>query len=97
MGDNMEGASVIALSLVLLAGGGATGAFMMGDGGMMGHHGMMGGDGHECPYADGDHYEECQRDDGGYPEECEEHSYEDCPYHGEGDYARRGGSCCDGA
>ncbi len=96
----MEGASAIVLALILLAGGGATGAAMMsgdlGEGhwGMMGGHGGMMGDGYEdCPYHDGDG-QECYAEDGAYPEECEEH-FEDCPYHDE--VAReeyRGGGCC---
>ena len=96
----MEGASAIVLAMVLLAGGGATGAVMMsedvdlGSWGMMGgHHAMMGDGSDDCPYHDGDH-EECYTEDGTYPEECEEH-YEDCPYHDDaGVYEARGAGCC---
>jgi len=96
----MEGASAIFLAMVLLAGGGATGAVMMsedvdmGHWGMMGgHHGVMGEGSEDCPYHDGDH-EECYGEDGTYPEECEEH-YEDCPYHDDaGVEETRGAGCC---
>jgi hypothetical protein len=96
----MEGASAIALALIILAGGGVTGAALMTDAGdWMGHgmmgdgRGMMGADHDECPYQDsGD--APCFRGADQMPEECEEHSLEDCPYHEEGEVQRRGG-CCD--
>jgi len=106
--DIMEFVSALVLALVLVAGGGATGAVMLSDGDMWnGHQGMMGGgmmgggmmggygEGYEdCPYHE-EGLEECYAEDGGYPEECEEH-YEDCPYHDDvGRDARRGGDCCD--
>jgi hypothetical protein len=99
----MEFTSAIVMAVLLIAGGGATGAVMLSDGGLWdGHHGMMGsgtggmmggyGEGLEdCPYHGN---EECYAEDGEYPEECEEH-YEDCPYHeGLDRTAQRGGGCC---
>jgi hypothetical protein len=98
----MEFASAIVLAVVLIAGGGATGAVMLSDGDLWdGHHGMMGGyggmmggDGYEdCPYHE-DGHEECYAEDGETPEECEEH-FEDCPYHDDvARGAQRGGGCC---
>lgn len=100
--DHMEFLSAVALALVLIAGGGATGAAMLSDGDIWdGHSGMMGGgmmggygEGYEdCPYHD-EGAEDCHAEVGEHTEECEEH-YEDCPYHdGGGRGARRGGDCC---
>ncbi len=89
----MEGTSAIVLALVLLAGGGATGAALMTDAGDWMGNGMMAGDYGECPYQSSDDAP-CFRGVEDVPEECEEHSLEDCPYHEEGQYQRRGG-CCD--
>lgn len=103
--DNMEFLSAVVLAVVLIAGGGATGAVMMSDGEFWdGHYGMMGGgmmggygEGYEdCPYHD-EGAEDCYAESGEHAEECEEHEehYEDCPYHdGDGRGARRGGDCC---
>lgn len=87
----MEGVSSLFIALVLLAGGGATGAIMMSDGVgdwdmMGGQGGMMGGGYEDCPYHDGDG-QECYADEGAFPE--------DCPYHDEAPREEyRGGGCC---
>lgn len=96
----MEGATAIALAILVLAGGGATGAALMTDAGdwmghgmmMGGQHGMMDGDAADCPYHDSSDAP-CFRGADQVPAECEEHSLEDCPYH-DGS-ASSGDGCCD--
>jgi hypothetical protein len=91
----MEGGTAIALAMIVLAGGGATGAVMMGDdfGWMGGQHGDMMGLERSEPLPYGGEDGSCYLERGEGYEGCDE-GYEECELEEGTGYEQGGGGCC---